>query len=132
MHWHIFRFRNALDSLPDTVPSIVKDTISEDAKSLCSLQQGESEWNDIFLRENAASTSHIHVGLRVKQALNSSSIHENEHDLKATLSEKGTTLKHAIAGLDLLQDWSSNQSTQEEYKRIAREIWPEATALQSR
>lgn len=130
-HWFIFRVRHALENISDTAAQVVKDTVMEDARLLCSLDTKKSDWNDAFLMDNRSSTSHLQAALRVRQALDHSSRSLNEKDLMASLSSKEIGLEQAIAGLNLLEEWGSDESVRDDYKARARESWPEATAFQA-
>lgn len=67
----------------------------------------------------------------MRYILDNSSKSENEKDLLKTLDLSTISLEEAEAGLDLLDEWKSEQKTKDEYKTKAASRWKEATIFKS-
>ena len=132
LHYQIFRFRRAIDDLPESISPKAKEVILQDAQSLCPKGSNVAAWNDIYLKENHSSAAHVQSALRVRFAMTGGkSRSEDEKMLKTALSE-GVTLPQAAAGLELLEEWHSHESTKSEYRDAAQKFWPEASVFHSR
>lgn len=91
--------------------------------------QNLEEYNNTFLSTHKESVSHQQAGLTSRQLLKPESKPQCEQDLIATLDSKDITIDTALAGLELLGEWGSNQAAKSAYVEKASSKWPEATVF---
>lgn len=87
--------------------------------------------NSEFQQKHSQSPPHLQSAFNVRQFLDPSSKSQNESELKNTLSLPSVTIEQAIAGLALLDEWKSEESTKKDYLQAAAKKWPDATVFQT-
>ncbi|KAI2852168.1 hypothetical protein CBS11350_646 [Aspergillus niger] len=129
LHVQILRFRKALDSLSEPLAPQVAEVVNTEFEALLPKGQNLEEYNNTFLSTHKESVSHQQAGLTSRQLLKPDSKPQCEQDLIATLDSKDITIDTALAGLELLGEWGSNQAAKSAYVEKASSKWPEATVF---
>ncbi|PYH39434.1 peptide alpha-N-acetyltransferase complex A subunit NAT1 [Aspergillus neoniger CBS 115656] len=129
LHVQILRFRKALDSLSEPLAPQVAEVVNTEFEALLPKGQNLEEWNNTFLSTHKESVPHQQAGLTSRQLLKPDSKPQCEQDLIATLDSKDITIDTALAGLELLSEWGSNQAAKSAYVEKASSKWPEATVF---
>lgn len=109
----------------------MSDPINAELEIIFSKSQNADEWNNAFLSANKASASHIQAALSCRHLLNASSKSQNEKDLTASLDVGDVSLENALAGLELLNEWGSDQGVKSAYAEKAKKKWPESSVFDS-
>lgn len=130
VHEQLIRFRHALKSLSEPLPSKISEIIESQLSSILAKDTNLSQSNDDFLSENRQSAPHIHAAVRTRQAISPDSTNQNREDISAALENDSISLQDAVKGLELLKDWETKQEVINEYVDKARKMWPEATVFQ--
>ncbi|GKZ18472.1 hypothetical protein AbraIFM66951_003350 [Aspergillus brasiliensis] len=129
LHVQILRFRKALDSLSEPLAPQVAEVVNSEFETLLPKGQNLEEWNNTFLSTHKESVSHQQAGLTSRQLLKPDSKPQCEQDLISTLEAQDITIDTALAGLELLNEWGSNQAAKSAYIEKASSKWPEATVF---
>ncbi|RDW94165.1 peptide alpha-N-acetyltransferase complex A subunit NAT1 [Aspergillus mulundensis] len=129
LHVQLLQFRQALNKLAEPLPAQVAEVVDTEFEALLPKGQNLDEWNKSFLSANENSIPHKHAYLTCQQLLKPDTKAENEKELTATLDADIVSLETALAGLDLLGDWGSNQNTKTAYAEKASSKWPEASTF---
>ncbi|KAL5042183.1 hypothetical protein BDW71DRAFT_149246 [Aspergillus fruticulosus] len=129
LHVQLLQFRQALSKLSEPLAPPVAEVVDTELEALLPKAQNLVEWNKSFLSAHADSIPHRHAYLTCQQLLNPESKSENEKDLTATLDASIVSLETALAGLDLLGEWGSDQAAKTAYAEKASSKWPESTAF---
>ncbi|KAL4977551.1 NMDA receptor-regulated protein 1-domain-containing protein [Aspergillus desertorum] len=129
LHVQLLQFRQALNKLSEPLPPQVAEAVDAEFEALLPKTQNLDEWNRSFLSAHEDSIPHKHAYLTCQQLLKPESKSENERELTATLDASIVSLETALAGLDLLGEWGSDQATKTAYAEKASSKWPESTAF---
>jgi peptide alpha-N-acetyltransferase len=127
IHVQLLRFRQALNKLSEPLAPQVAEVVDSEFEALLPKSQKLDEWNASFLSENKNSVPHKHAYLTCQQLLTPESKPETEKELASTLDASIVSLETALAGLDLLGEWGSNQAAKTAYAEKASSKWPEST-----
>ncbi|KAL2215787.1 NMDA receptor-regulated protein 1-domain-containing protein [Thermoascus aurantiacus ATCC 26904] len=131
LHVQLLRFRKALDSLQEPLPPKVSEIVTSEFETLLPKSQDLKEWNASFLEAHKTSTPHVQAALTARLLLDPESKSQCEQDLLSTLDLEDASISSAVAGLDLLNEWGSNQAAKAAYIEKAHNKWKEASAFQS-
>jgi len=131
LHVQLVRFRRALDSISEPLPSKVSEIVANRFEALLPQSLDLLEWNDSFLASYKASVSHVQAFLNVQLLLNPDSRSESEKDLLSTLDLENVSVSDAIDGLELLTEWGSDQTVRMAFIEKASTRWNEAPAFKS-
>lgn len=126
LHLQLLRFRKALDSLSEPLPSQVAEVVNTEFDKLLPKSQKLDQWNESFLSSNKGSAAHVQAALDGRQFLNPASKAQCEQDLLSTLDLPGISIDEAAAALDLLNKWDSDKAA---YAQKASEKWPESSVF---
>ncbi|GAB1216303.1 hypothetical protein ATERTT37_005516 [Aspergillus terreus] len=129
LHVQLLRFRKALDSLSEPLPPQVAEVVNAEFETLLPKAQKLDEWNESFLSTHKSSVAHTQAGLTCRQILNPESKPQCEKDLIATLDSSEISMETALAGLELLSQWGSDQAAKSAYAQKASSKWPESTVF---
>lgn len=129
LHVQLLRFRKALDSLSEPLPPQVAEVIDTEFETLLPKTQKLDEWNDSFVTTHKDSVAHVQAALTCRQLLKPDSKPQCEKGLQSTLDLGDISIDKALAGLDLLSEWGSDQATKTAYIQKASSKWPEATVF---
>jgi peptide alpha-N-acetyltransferase len=127
LHVQLLRFRQALNKLSEPLAPQVAEVVDSEFEALLPKSQKLDEWNASFLSENKDSVPHKLAYLTCQQLLTPESKPETEKELASTLDASIVSLETALAGLDLLGEWGSNQAAKTAYAEKASSKWPEST-----
>lgn len=127
LHLQILRFRKALDSLSEPLPSQVAEVVNAEFDKLLPKSQKLEQWNESFLSSNKGSAAHVQAALDGRQILNPASKGQCEKDLLSTLDLPGISIDEAAAALDLLDKWDGDKAA---YAQKASKKWPESSVFQ--
>jgi len=131
LHVQLLRFRQALDSLPEPLPTAVAEIIGTGFEKLLPKSQDLNEWNNTFLESQKGSVTHVQAALTARQLLNPATKEQCEKDLIATLELDDVTIDQALAGLELLDEWKSSLTVRRTYEEKAQLRWTGASLFQS-
>ncbi|KAL6236194.1 hypothetical protein BDW75DRAFT_207256 [Aspergillus navahoensis] len=129
LHVQLLQFRQALNKLSEPLPPQVAEVVDTEFEALLPKAQNLDEWNKSFLSAHEDSIPHKHAYLTCQKLLKPESKSENEKELTATLDASIVSLETALAGLDLLGEWGSDQAAKTAYAEKASSKWPESTAF---
>ncbi|OJJ40539.1 hypothetical protein ASPWEDRAFT_219476 [Aspergillus wentii DTO 134E9] len=129
LHVQIARFRKALDSLSEPLPAQVAEVVNTEFENLLPKSQNLEEWNNSFLSANQGSAAHTQAGLACRLFLNKDSKPQCEKDLVASLESADVTIETGLAGLELLNEWGSDQAAKTAYIEKAKSKWPESSVF---
>ncbi|KAL5000543.1 NMDA receptor-regulated protein 1-domain-containing protein [Aspergillus recurvatus] len=129
LHVQLLQFRQALNKLSEPLLPQVAEVVDTEFETLLPKAQNLDEWNKSFLSAHEDSIPHRHAYLTCQQLLNPESKSEIEKELTATLDASIVSLETALAGLDLLGEWGSDQAAKTAYAEKASSKWPESTAF---
>ncbi|THC98951.1 hypothetical protein EYZ11_001588 [Aspergillus tanneri] len=129
LHVQLLRFRKALDSLSEPLVPQVAEVVNAEFEALLPKSQNLEKWNNSFTAAHKDSVPHTQAGLTCGQLLNSESKSQCEKDLTATLDSDVVSIESALAGLNLLGEWGSDQAAKTAYAQKASNKWPESTAF---
>ncbi|KAL4910634.1 hypothetical protein BDW74DRAFT_988 [Aspergillus multicolor] len=129
LHVQLLQFRQALNKLAEPLPAQVAEVVDTEFEALLPKAQNLDEWNKSFLSAHENSIPHKHAYLTCQQLLKPDTKAENEKELTATLDADIVSLETALAGLDLLGNWGSNQDAKTAYAEKASSKWPEASTF---
>ncbi|KAL2828882.1 NMDA receptor-regulated protein 1-domain-containing protein [Aspergillus cavernicola] len=129
LHVQLLRFRQALNKLSEPLPPQVAEVVDAEFETLLPQAQKFDEWNASFIAAHKDSIPHRQAYLTCQQLLNPESKSENEKELTSTLDASIVSLETALAGLDLLSEWGSNQTAKSAYAEKATSKWPESTTF---
>lgn len=73
----------------------------------------------------------MQAALTVRLLLNPDSKSQSEQDLLSTLDLEDATIQKTVAGLDLLNEWGSDQAAKTAYIEKAHKKWDEASAFKT-
>ncbi|KAJ9266216.1 hypothetical protein DTO021C3_5763 [Paecilomyces variotii] len=132
LHVQLLRFRKELDSLAEPLPPQVAEVITSEFEPLLPKSTNLTEWNDAFLTAHKTRTTHVQAALSARLLLSPDSKSQCEQDLLSTLDLEDATIQKAVAGLDLLNEWGSNQAAKTAYIEKAHKKWNEASAFQAK
>ncbi|KAL4792509.1 NMDA receptor-regulated protein 1-domain-containing protein [Aspergillus venezuelensis] len=127
LHVQLMRFRQALNKLSEPLPPQVAEVVDGEFEALLPKAQNLDEWNKSFIADKQDSISHKHAYLTCQQLLKPDSKAETEKELASTLDASVVSLETALAGLDLLGEWGSNQAAKASYAEKASSKWPESS-----
>ncbi|KKK18615.1 hypothetical protein P175DRAFT_0504325 [Aspergillus ochraceoroseus IBT 24754] len=130
LHIQLLRFRQTLDKLSEPLPPQVAEVVDAEFETLLPKSQKLDEWNASFLSAHGDSILHKHAYLTCRQLLNPDSRPECESELNSTLDSSDVSLETALAGLNLVTEWGSNQAAKAAYSEKASGKWPESTLFQ--
>ncbi|KAL3476367.1 NMDA receptor-regulated protein 1-domain-containing protein [Aspergillus californicus] len=130
LHVQLLRFRQALNKLSEPLPPQVAEVVDAEFETLLPKAQKLNEWNSSFFEAHKDSVPHKHAYLTCQQLLNPDSKSENEKELTSTLDTSIVSLETALAGLDLLGEWGSNQTAKSAYAEKATSKWPQSSLFQ--
>lgn len=131
LHIQLLRFRKALDSLSEPLAPQVAEVVNTEFEALLPKSQNLEEWNNSFLAAHKGSIPHTQAALTCGQLLKSDSKPQYEKDLTATLDSDIISLETALAGLELLSEWGSNQASKTAYAEKAASKWPESSVFRA-
>ncbi|KAI9038059.1 peptide alpha-N-acetyltransferase complex A subunit NAT1 [Aspergillus affinis] len=131
LHVQLLRFRKALDNLSEPLAPEVAEVVNPEFETLLPKSQNLEEWNNSFLAAHNDSIPHTQAGLTCGQLLKADSKPQYEKDLTATLDSDLISLETALAGLDLLSEWGSNQASKTAYAEKAASKWPNSTLFRA-
>jgi peptide alpha-N-acetyltransferase len=129
LHVQLLRFRQALNKPSEPLPPQVAEVVDAEFETLLPKAQKLDEWNNSFLAAHENSVPHKHAFLTSQQLLNPESRSQNEKELTSTLDASIVSLETALAGLDLLGEWGSDQAAKTTYAAKASSKWPESTSF---
>ena len=127
LHVQLLRFRQALNKLSEPLPPQVAEVVDAEFEALLPKAQNLDEWNKTFIADKQDSIPHKHAYLTCQQLLKPDSKAETEKELASTLDASVVSLETALAGLDLLGEWGSNQAAKVSYAEKASSKWPESS-----
>ncbi|KAE8361178.1 NMDA receptor-regulated protein 1-domain-containing protein [Aspergillus caelatus] len=130
LHIQLLRFRKALDSLSEPLPPQVAEVVNAEFETLLPKAQNLDEWNESFLSTHKDSAVHTQAALTCRQLLKADSKAQCEKDLTATLDSQVESIETALAGLQLLDEWKSDQTAKAAYAEKAKSKWPESSVFQ--
>ncbi|KAE8151835.1 NMDA receptor-regulated protein 1-domain-containing protein [Aspergillus avenaceus] len=130
LHIQLLRFRKALDNLSEPLAPQVAEVVDSEFESLLPKGQNLEEWNNNYLSTHKDSVPHTQAGLTCRQLLNAESKPQCEKELAATLDSQILALETAVAGLNLLSEWGSDQTAKTAYAEKAKSKWPESSVFQ--
>ncbi|KAL4933887.1 peptide alpha-N-acetyltransferase complex A subunit NAT1 [Aspergillus undulatus] len=128
LHVQLLRFRQALNKLSEPLPPQVAEVVDAEFEALLPKSQNLEEWNKSFLASNDR-IPHKHAYLTCQQLLKPESKSESEKELTSTLDASVVSLETALAGLDLMGEWGSNQAAKASYIEKASSKWPESSVF---
>ncbi|KAK2755950.1 hypothetical protein FQN54_005746 [Arachnomyces sp. PD_36] len=132
LHSQIYRFKTAIDNPPEPLNPKISEIITPELDTLLSPKSSSlAEWNESFLTAHKTSAPHVHAAASVRRLINPDSQSQGEKDLLSTLELKDTSLADAVAGLQLLNDWSSSEDVKSQYIQTAHKRWPEASTFEA-
>jgi peptide alpha-N-acetyltransferase len=108
----------------------VAEAVNAEFEALLPKAQKLEEWNESFLSTHKDSVPHTQAALTCRQLLNAESKSQCEKDLPATLESQEITIETALAGLNLLDEWGSDQAAKVAYAEKAKSKWPESSVFQ--
>ena len=129
MHEQSVRFRQALDSLSEPLPSKA-DEVVKSTFTLIPTSTSSSDFNTTYLSKHKDSARHVQAALSARQYLDAKSQAQNEKELQATLDLSNGTLEDAQAGLELLGKWKSDKAVKQAYVDAAKKRWSDATVFE--
>lgn len=109
----------------------MSEIVTSEFETLLPKSQDLKEWNASFLEAHKTSTPHVQAALTARLLLDPESKSQCEQDLLSTLDLEDASISSAVAGLDLLNEWGSNQAAKAAYIEKAHNKWKEASAFQS-
>jgi hypothetical protein len=118
---------NELTDLPAQVSETLKTsftTVPADAD----LKSYNSEWQ----QKHSQSPAHLQSAYNVQFLLDNSTKGQCEADLLKLLEAPSATIEDAVRGLELLDEWKSDNDTKDAYRTAAVKKWPEATVFQKK
>ncbi|KAI9376018.1 hypothetical protein BJX61DRAFT_539333, partial [Aspergillus egyptiacus] len=127
LHVQLLRFRQALNKLSEPLPPQIAEVVESELETLLPKAQDLGEWNASFLEDHKDSIPHKQAYLTCQQLLKPESKSESAKELTSTLDEGIVSLETALAGLNLLTEWGSDQSAKTTYAEKASSKWPEST-----
>jgi peptide alpha-N-acetyltransferase len=110
--------------LPDSVAEAIKQDFASPASDA-----DLKALNEEFLKKHSQSSEHLRRGYNVRYLLDPSSKSQNESDTQK-LAGSSPSIAEAVAGLELLHSWKSDEKTVEAYREAAAKKWPQATVFQ--
>lgn len=130
VHEQAIRFRQTLkklEDMPEKVSSVLASsfTLVPESADLASL-------NDAFAKKHSQSAAHLQSAYAVRVFLDPSTKAQNESELTKLLDLEEINQEHAYAGLELLDEWKSEESVRAAYLEKAASKWPEATIFQKK
>ncbi len=117
--------------LDDASPKL-SEIMPSETKTLFPKDQEFSDWNNDFLDRHKSSASHVQAGLRVRALIGKKAKETNEKDLFAVLSLDSASMRHANAGVELLDKWGSSPQIKERYRKSAAERWKRASLFRGK
>lgn len=129
LHVQLLRFRQALNKLSEPLSPQVAEVVDSEFEALLPKAQNLDEWNKSYLEAHKDSIPHRHAYLTCQQLLKPQSKPESEKELTATLDANIVSLETALAGLNLMGDWGSNQAAKNTYAQKASSRWPESSSF---
>lgn len=104
------------------------DPINAELETILPKSQNPDEWNNAFLSANKTSVPHIQAALECRHLLNANKS-QNEKELTASLDAGDVSIETALAGLELLNEWGSDQGVKNAYAEKAKKKWPESSVF---
>ncbi|RAL12456.1 peptide alpha-N-acetyltransferase complex A subunit NAT1 [Aspergillus homomorphus CBS 101889] len=129
LHVQLLRLRKALDGLSEPLPAQVAEAVNAEFETLLPKSQNLDEWNESFLSTHKDSVPHIQAGLTSRQLLKPDTKSQCEQELTATLDSANITIDTALAGLELFNEWGSDQAVKTAYAEKASGKWPESSVF---
>ncbi|GMG12192.1 unnamed protein product [Aspergillus oryzae] len=120
----------ALDGLSEPLSPQVAEVVNAEFETLLPKAQNLDEWNESFLSTHKDSAPHTQAALTCRQLLKADSKAQCEKDLTATLDSQVDSIETALAGLQLLDEWKSDQAAKAAYAEKAKSKWPESSVFQ--
>ncbi|EAW10623.1 peptide alpha-N-acetyltransferase complex A subunit NAT1 [Aspergillus clavatus NRRL 1] len=130
VHVQQLRFRKALDSLSEPLSPEVAEVVNAEFDKLLPKSQDLGKWNESFLSTHKDSAPHTQAGLICRQLLQPESKAQCEKDLTSTLDLSDISIETALAGLEMLHEWGSDQAAKTAYAEKASNKWPESSVFQ--
>lgn len=130
VHVQALRLRKALDTPAEPLPPQVSEPVNAELETILPKSQNLDEWNNNFLAANKTSVPHIQAVLSCRQLLNANNKSQSEKDLTSSLDAGDVSIETALAGLELLNEWGSDQSVKSAYAEKAKKKWPESSAFE--
>jgi peptide alpha-N-acetyltransferase len=144
LHEQLVRFRQAREqplfsflrsiltreSTVDKAPKSDSPKLDEVLKANLSIVPASKDlksFNDAYLSKHQNCASRTQAGLKARHLIDPSTKAQNEKDLVASLEK--ADLKEAIEGLEILKLWKSDKKVGEEYVKVARGRWSDATVF---
>ncbi|KAF8474760.1 NMDA receptor-regulated protein 1 [Kalaharituber pfeilii] len=134
LHGQIIRYKKAVDSTPDLLPSEVKTIIDSEFYGvlLPSKDTDLVSINNEYLTKHKDTPQHLRGALRAKFALGTVSPDELAKEVIKSIT-KGLNdtyeLKDVNEGLELLKEVKVGEQAVEEFKKVARRRWETANVL---
>ncbi|KAL8998013.1 MAG: hypothetical protein Q9169_002853 [Polycauliona sp. 2 TL-2023] len=125
-HEQAIRFRLALTSLAEPLPSKISESLEAEFSPLIPADADLLKINSDFLAKNSESAAHVQASLCARQGIDPKTADENQKDVIRTLALPSSSLEDAIQGLELLKDWKAQSRYRDDYIVAAHERWPEA------
>lgn len=129
LHTQIAKFRQSIDNLPEQLAPNVSEIITSEFERVLPKSKNLAEWNDAFLSANSSSPAHVQSALAVRQLLTPQSKVQCEKELTSSLNLDMASVENAMAGLNLLDSWGSDQDAKTVYCDHARKRWKQATVF---
>ena len=107
----------------------MSEAVNAELETLLPKSQKPDEWNDKFLAAHKDSVPHIQGALACRQLINPDTKSQNEKDLAATLDSSDISIETALAGVELLHEWRSEQAVKSAYAEKAKKKCPESSAF---
>ena len=108
------------------------EVINAEFNDLLPASTGLDKHNDDFLQEHHETAPHVQACLKVRQMLDPSTSEKVQQDLIRTLALENCSLKDAVRGLEILEEWKPEPKYKDDYIAAAHERWPEASAFASK
>lgn len=129
VHVQALRLRKALDTPAEPLPPQVSEPVNAELETILPKSQNPEEWNNSFLAANKTSVPHIQAALSCRQLLNANKKSQNEKELTTSLDAGEVSIETALVGLELLNEWESDQDVKAAYAAKAKKNWPESSAF---
>jgi hypothetical protein len=120
-----------VDALPESLPEKVNQILQSLSGKIVPPKSSLSSFNDKYLTAHRDCARRTQSALNVRLILDESTKSANEKDLIKTLELRDIDMQEAVEGLELLKEWSSEDSVKEQYTSAARKRWPQATIFAS-
>ena len=130
VHAQTLRLRKTLDKPSEPIVPEVSEAVNAELETLLPKSQKPEEWNDKFLAAHKGSVPHIQGALACRQLINPDSKSQNEKELASTLDSSDISIETALAGVELLHEWRSEQAVKSAYAEKAKKKWPESSAFE--